>query len=149
MVEVDRTSMTDSAPAPAETTTTPTRSIAVQLWLGTVVALAVAAGWFLLAVTHPTTTYHFDPFLVVLAPFALLRPRRAASPWRLVLAGSGSGSGAALALAVTLLLDGVGALRGPALLRSLSPTPEALIAIVLGIAVVVASTRIRQARSAH
>lgn len=147
MVEVDRTSMTDSAPAPAETTTTPTRSIAVQLWLGTVVALAVAAGWFLLAVTHPTTTYHFDPFLVVLAPFALLRPRRAASPWRLVLAGSAIG--AALALAVTLLLDGVGALRGPALLRSLSPTPEALIAIVLGIAVVVASTRIRQARSAH
>ncbi|MEO8222464.1 MAG: hypothetical protein ABI563_16955 [Specibacter sp.] len=139
--------MTDSAPAPAETTTTPTRSIAVQLWLGTVVALAVAAGWFLLAVTHPTTTYHFDPFLVVLAPFALLRPRRAASPWRLVLAGSAIG--AALALAVTLLLDGVGALRGPALLRSLSPTPEALIAIVLGIAVVVASTRIRQARSAH
>ncbi|MDQ0278818.1 hypothetical protein QO003_003121 [Arthrobacter silviterrae] len=97
--------------------------------------------------THPTTTYHFDPFLVVIAPFALLRPRRGASPWRLVLAGSGIG--AALALAVTLLLNSAGALRGPALLGSIGSLAEALIAIVLGIAVVVVSTLIRQARSAH
>ncbi|GAA1336604.1 hypothetical protein GCM10009611_01930 [Arthrobacter roseus] len=117
MVEADRTVMTDSASAPVETTMTPTLSIAVQLWLGSVVALAVAAGRFLLAVTHPTTTYHFDPFLVVVAPFALLRPRLAASPWRMVLVGSGIVAG--LALAATLLLDSAGALRG----RGVHPHP--------------------------
>ncbi len=107
MDEADRTAMTDTAPASAETTRTPTRSIAAQLWLGSVVALAAAAGWFLLAVTNPTTTYHFDPFLVVITPFVLLRPGRAASQWRIVLAGSGIG--AALALAATLLLDSASA----------------------------------------
>ena len=147
MVEADRTAMTDSASAPAETAMASTRSIAVQLWLGSVAALAVAAGWFLLAVAHPTTTYHFDPFLVVIAPFALLRPRRAASPWPMVLAGSGIG--AALAVTTTLLLDSAGALRGPGYLGSVGPAAEASIAVVLGIAVAVVSTLLRQTRSAR
>ena len=140
--------MNVQAPARVETTMTSLRSSAAQLWPGTVVALAVAAGWFLLAVAHPTTTYHFDPFLVAIAPFVILRLQRAATPWRMVLASTGFG--AALALAETLLLDNAGALRGPAVLGIIGPMPESLISILPGIlAVVVVHTLIRQARSAH
>jgi hypothetical protein len=124
------------------------RSVAMQLWVGTAVALAIAVGWSLLAVTHPTTTYHFDPLFVVIAPVALARIRSTAPlPWRIVLAGSGIGAG--LALATTVLLDGAGVLRGPTLIGSIGPVTEALIVIMFGVAIEVVSTLLRVDRSAH
>ena len=65
----------------------------------------------------------------------------------MVLAGSGIGAG--LAVNATLLLYSAGAMRGPALYGSIGPAAEAPIAIVLGIALAVVSTLIRQASSAH
>lgn len=140
--------MTESMPISADSAPTPIRVVTARLWVGTVVAVAVAVGWLLLALTHPTTTYHFDPLLVVIAPVALTHFRSTGRlPWRIVLVGSGIGAG--LALATTMLLGGVGALRGPSLLGSISPVAEAVIAILLGVAVAVVSSLIRQARRAH
>lgn len=110
--------MTDSARGSVESATTAARSTGPRLWAGMAVALAVAAGWFLLALIHPTTTYDLDPLLVVIAPVALTRFRSTGTlSWRIVWAGSGIGAG--LALATTILPDGVGALRGPSLLGSI------------------------------
>ncbi|MEO7005612.1 MAG: hypothetical protein ABI275_09425 [Terrimesophilobacter sp.] len=137
--------MTDSVSISAESASTSLRAISARLWLGAVVALAVAVGWFLLAVTNPTTTYHFDPFLVVIAPVALTRLRHAGSlSWRIVLIGTGIGTG--LALATTALLSSVGGLRGPGLVGAVSPVAEALIGILLGVTVEVASTLVRKHR---
>ncbi len=114
--------------------TTPAHSIPARLRAGTAIAVVIAIGWFLLALTHPTTTYHFDPFLVVIAPVALTR-FRSTRPlrWRVVLAGSGIGAG--VALATTVLLNDAGALRGPALIGPIGPVSEVLIAILLGVIV--------------
>jgi hypothetical protein len=136
--EVDGTAVT-------ETATSPVHKVTVRLWAGVIVATALAASWVVLAVINPTTTYHFDPLLVVIAPVAVTRLRSSGSlTWRTVAAGTGIGVG--VAVSSTLLLDGVNALRGPSLFGSISPAVEAMIAILLGIAVEVASTIIRQRR---
>lgn len=128
--------------------TTSVRSVSAHLWVGAAVALLVAVGWSLLAVTHPTTTYHFDPFVVVIAPVLLMRFRSAGPlPWRVVLAGGGIG--AVVALATTVFLAAAGAFRGPTLIGYISPVAEALIAILLGVAVEVVSTLIRLGRRAR
>lgn len=130
-------------PAAAKPEMPPPRSHGAQLWLGTAVAALIAIGWFLLAISHPTTTYHVDPFLVVIAPVALMRFRNTGPlPWGLVLAGSGIGAG--FALTTTALLYGAGALRGPGLIGPISPEAEVLIAILLGVVVEVVFTLVRQ-----
>ncbi len=145
MGETDGPAVTDSVPISAGSAPTSLRVITARLWLGAVVALTVAVGWFLLAVTNPTTTYHFDPFLVVIAPVALTRFRHTGSlSWRIVLIGTGIGTG--LALATTALLSSVGGLRGPGLVGGIDPVAEALIGILLGVAVQVLSTLSRKHR---
>lgn len=73
--------------------------------------LVLSAGWVLLALSQPATTYHFAPTVAATWPIAQrLRPGRRLRPLRL---GITSGGGAVIALGVTAILASVGALSGP------------------------------------
>ncbi len=93
-------------------------------------SLAAAAGWLVLAMTHPTTTYHFAPLLTALAwPLGATRnpdrPHRGRDGLR-ALIGS-----ALLAGTVLGILALAGALDGPALIGS-TAAEESLILIAAG-----------------
>ncbi len=114
-----------------------------RLWEGAAVAAVVAVGWLLLALNQPTTTYHFAPLVLVIAPVALMRMRVNRSlPWRSVL--TGTGIGAVLALVAAGILFASHALRGPGLVADIGPVAEIFIAIILGMAIEIASTAVRR-----
>lgn len=111
------------------------------MWASATVALVVSVGWLLLAVSHPTTTYHFAPLIIVIAPVMFMRISvEYRLRWRYVLASTGTG--AAIALATTTVLVAWGALRGPSIADHLGGDSgaigEAFITIGLGVAIVIA-----------
>ncbi|TAM71647.1 MAG: hypothetical protein EPN48_00860 [Microbacteriaceae bacterium] len=113
-----------------------------RLWEGATVAAIIAIGWLVLAVNHPTTTYHFTPLVIVIAPVALMRMRVDRSlPWRCVM--SGTGIGVAFALVASAILFASGSLRGPGLVGSIGPVAEVFIAIGLGIVTAIGPTVVR------
>ncbi len=84
-------------------------------------SLAAAAGWLVLALTHPTTTYHLAPLLLTALawPLAAARqPDRATSARNALRAVVGSALLAGVALGILAL---TGALDGPALIGSTAP----------------------------
>ncbi|GAW49219.1 MULTISPECIES: glutaredoxin domain-containing protein [unclassified Nocardioides] len=92
-------------------------------------SLAAGVGWLILALTHPTTTYHLAPLLTAVA-WPLTVARRPASR------GSRDGlravtGGALLAGLVLGVLALAGALDGPALIGS-TAARESLIVIAVG-----------------
>ncbi len=93
-------------------------------------SLAAAVGWLVLALTHPTTTYHLAPLLTALAwPLAAARqPDRATSARNALRAVVGSALLAGVVLGVLAL---TGALDGPALIGS-TAAQESLIMIAAG-----------------
>lgn len=93
-------------------------------------SLAAAVGWLVLALTHPTTTYHLAPLLTAVAwPLAAARkPDRSHRGWAALHAVIGS---ALLAFGVLGILALAGALDGPALIGS-TAAEESSIMIAAG-----------------
>ncbi|MBI1351246.1 MAG: glutaredoxin [Actinomycetales bacterium] len=93
-------------------------------------SLAAAAGWLVLALTHPTTTYHLAPLLTAVAwPLAAARNRD--RPLRGGAALHAAIGSALLAIGVLGILALAGALDGPALIGS-TAAEESLIMIAAG-----------------
>jgi hypothetical protein len=96
--------------------------------------LVIGAVWMLLAVWHPTTTYHLGPALVAAAwPLTLRRrDRNGRAPWQaVVLSVLG---GAAVVVAVIALLAARGAMAGPTLFGGHGAVVEALLTTAVGAA---------------
>ncbi len=102
-------------------------------WVGLLVTLAAAVGWFVLATGTPTTTYHFAPAVVV-AAWPVRRRLRAGRALRGPAAGTATAGGALVALVTTGLLAAVGALAGPTLFGIPTASTETLAAILVGAA---------------
>ncbi len=93
---------------------------------------AVALGWVLMAITHPTTTYHFAPLVaVVVVPFlARARTQKSIPLRRALVLTSG---GALPALIATAVIESLNALGGPTLISAGGALVETLIAIGAGL----------------
>lgn len=74
----------------------------------------VALGWALMASTHPRTTYHFAP-VVIVAVLAFYVRARTEHPMRIRAGLSLSVAGALIALITTAVVENLDALRGPTL----------------------------------
>jgi len=98
--------------------------------LGAGWSIAAAAGWLVLALTHPTTTYHVAPLLTALVwPMAAARnPQRSRRVSAGLLAVAGSAVLAGAVLGVLALAE---ALDGPALIGS-SAAAESFVMIAAG-----------------
>ncbi|MET3948467.1 putative membrane protein YedE/YeeE [Arthrobacter sp. UYCu512] len=96
------------------------------------VSSAVALGWVLMAVSHPTTTYHFAPLVAVVVGAVLVRARTQKSiPLRRALVLT---SGSALpALISTAVIESLNALGGPTLIGAGNALVETLVAIAAGL----------------
>ena len=91
----------------------------------------VALGWALIASTHPTTTYHFAP-VVVVAVLAFYVRARTERPVRFRTGVHLSVVGALIALITTALVENLGALQGPTLWGPDGALAETLLAIAAG-----------------
>lgn len=107
--------------------------------------LLAALGWFALAISHPTTTYHFGPAIAA-AAWPLVRRARTGRPLPPVAALLTGLGGVVVAAATTLVLQSRGALEGPVLL-GVSPVGEAVISAAVGAAVAVVLSQVRRRRS--
>lgn len=96
------------------------------------VSSAVALGWVLMALAHPTTTYHFAPLIaVVVVPFLVRARTQKSIPLRRAL---GLTAGSALpALIATAVIENLNALGGPALIGAGGALVETLVAIAAGL----------------
>lgn len=96
--------------------------------------VALATGWVVLALTVPSTTYHFAPSMVAASwPVAQrLRAGRRLRPSRIALVNVG---GMALVGASTAALDSVGALSGPTFAGTPGALGETLVMAGLGVLV--------------
>ncbi|MEU4293184.1 glutaredoxin domain-containing protein [Kribbella sp. NPDC026596] len=99
-------------------------------YTGLGLTLVVALGWFALAATHPTTTYHLAPAVVAAAwPVGRrLRTRRALPTATALLTALGSTT---IAITATVLLLARDELAGPALL-AVPVLTETLLSAALG-----------------
>jgi hypothetical protein len=95
------------------------------------VAGVVASGWALMAMTHPTTTYHFAPIIAV-AVVALYVRGRVDRPLGFRRGLSLAGAGVLIAVIATTVLGSLNALRGPTLWGTGSALAETLMAIAVG-----------------
>ncbi len=91
----------------------------------------VALGWALMALTHPTTTYHFAP-VVVVAVLALYVRARTEHPVKIRSGLYLSAAGALIALITTAGVESLDALRGPTLWGPGGAPAESLLAIAAG-----------------
>ncbi len=97
-----------------------------------VTAVGLAVAWILLATHSPTTTYHFAPLLIVVAPAWVARhgDQRETSTRRGV---AWIATGVAMTSATTVLLATSGNLAGPTLNGDAAAGPEeAALAIAVG-----------------
>jgi glutaredoxin len=108
-----------------------TRLAQAAWWGGAVLSVAAALVWFLLATTHPGTTYHVAPVLVAAAwPITRRWHTRAALSGRA--AAATALGGAAVGLAATALLAVRHAMSGPTLTGSGTALTETLVAVAVG-----------------
>lgn len=114
-------------------------------WAGLPVTVAATAGWVLLAVTSPTTTYHFAP-AVVAAAWPVARRMRVGQRLSAKAVSATVGGGIAVALIVTLALALTGALLGPTFFGSDGAVVEVLVMIAVGALIGVAFA-VRSARA--
>lgn len=113
-------------------------------FVGVGVSLALGVVWLGLAHRSPTTTYHLLPAAVAAGwPLALHRSQSRPSLPVALRAGAG---GVAVAAAAIVVLVGLDALRGPALVGD-SAVGESVIAAVAGAALAVRS--VGRDRTAH
>ena len=94
-------------------------------------AVAVTTVWTVLALRHPTVTYHLAPLLVAAAWPGVARATRGRATMAVGLRAAGGGL--LVAVLATAELRALGALRGPALIGG-SATTEALLGAVVGAA---------------
>lgn len=92
---------------------------------------AMSVLWLLMATAHPTTTYHFAPF-VAAAAWPVLRRLRVGARLSAVPAGVAVAGAAAFAVLTTMVLAVQGALHGPTLLDTHGAEIEALTGVALG-----------------
>lgn len=113
---------------------------AVPWWTGVPITAAAAAGWIALAVTNPTTTYHFAPTVLAAAlPVSRrIRTEDRLSPRSLIVATS---AGLGFALVVTAVLAWLGALAGPTFVGTAAAGAETVVMAVVGAAAAMAYGR--------
>lgn len=96
------------------------------------VSSTVALGWVLMAITHPTTTYHFAPLVaVVVAPFLVRARTQKSIPLRSALVLTSAG--VLPALIATAVIESLDALGGPTLIGAGGALVETLVAIAAGL----------------
>lgn len=100
-------------------------------WAGLAVTLTLAAIWFVLAASNPTTTYHFAPALVT-AAWPVGRRLRAGRGLPIHTALVTTAGSTLLALATTTLLATFGTLVGPTLVGTTGALTEMLISTAVG-----------------
>lgn len=103
-----------------------------DLFVGVLIALAIAAIWVVLGFTNVGTNYHFAPLVTTLAPIVVVRLRRARRVDTTTTIAAVAGGAGAATLGALMLLALV-ALDGPTLAPGLSPEGEAIIVVLIGV----------------
>lgn len=106
----------------------------VPWWTGLPFTIVAAAGWVALAVSTPTTTYHFAPTVVAAAWPVARRPRAGHRLSKRAVAAT-VGGGAAVALAVTVALASADALAGPTFFGTDGAVVETLVMAGVGVVI--------------
>jgi hypothetical protein len=101
---------------------------------GPVASLVIAAVWAVLAIWHPTTTYHLGPALVAAAWPLTLRGRAGIARARVRAVVMSALGGTVTAFAAIGLLAARHALAGPTVLGGHGAMTEAFLAAVVGAA---------------
>lgn len=125
----------------------PMARLRVPWWTGLPFTIAAAAGWIMLAVNTPTTTYHFAP-TVVAAAWPAARRVRAGHRLSMRAVATTVGGGAVVALALTAGLATRGALAGPTFFGTDAAVAETWLMAVLG-ALIGLAFAVAPARAKH
>ncbi|MGH3951381.1 MAG: hypothetical protein ACRDSE_20065 [Pseudonocardiaceae bacterium] len=109
----------------------PERNTTVPWWTGLPFLLGIAAVWLTLAVTSPSTTYHFAPMIMAAAVPVARRSRTGGRlAWRELAVAAAAGVVASLS--VTILLVSLDALSGPTFFGTPGAVRETLVMTGLG-----------------